>query len=1227
MIRNIILHSTCIFLWCLTSHMIIASETDVQFSSDVRPILANACFHCHGPDDDSREAELRLDQRDGLFEDRGGYSAVVPHKVDESELIRRILSDDPDEQMPPSDSNKTLTAAQREVLVQWVQSGAKWQQHWAFESPVKVQPPNATGEFADWRKNPIDDFVLHKLLDAGLTPSAPATPYELVRRLHLDLIGLPPTPSVADEWVARIWGNDPVGNSGHHGTADDKQYAALVDDLLQRPEYGERWARRWLDLARYADTNGYEKDRPRAIWPYRDWVIQALNADMPFDQFSIEQIAGDLLPNATPSQRIATGFHRNTMLNEEGGIDPLEYRFHAMTDRVATTGTTWLGMTIGCAQCHTHKFDPVSHREYYQLMAFLNNCDEPILELPPDDFQTTWQSHRDQAESLLLELPSLWPVAALEQSDVTITGVTGAANESFRIGDDGFISVSGGDKLAEYVVDFSVGDSRINSLQLQVEALGKQKGPGRTKHGNFVLSEISLQLLEQKEDDVVATTISLKAVDASVAQDGFPLENAVDDDLSTGWAIDGTSGVPRDATATFEFQPPANAAAATGPTQLRVTLDQQYGTSHTIGNFRISFGRSLSESERNQRRENLVRSHFELWLDEQRKTAVDWKPLTPIATDANLALLSIEPDDCIFASGDTAKQDYYEVTFAASDEAITALRLEVLPDERLPARGPGTTYYEGTIGDFFMTEFVVKVGEDATAVRSATESYAANRFGSNPVSAALTIDDDVQTGWSVHNGQGQRHTAVFVLDQPVPAGQQVTVHMTFGRHYASALGKFRVAATSSPRSPVARRMTSESERLLLRSPDDLTADERHQLLNAFLLNSKELATHAKRVRELRKAPETPTTLVMSERIPQNPRSTHRHHRGEYLQPKEAVEPRVPAILHDWPSDLPANRLGFATWLMSKDNPLTARVVVNRHWSALFGIGIVDTLDDFGLQGSPPSHPQLLDWLAAALMHEDNWSIKAVHRRMVTSATYRQSARVSQLSDQVDPLNRLLSHAARFRLEAEVIRDAALMSTGLLSLKKMGPPVRPLQPEGITEVAYGNPSWNVSDGPDRYRRSIYTEIKRTAPFAMITTFDGLSGESCTAKRNRSNSPLQALTLLNDVMFVDIARQSGRRVVDEFNVQGKATSDALVLQTLFRRVLTRFPTTEESKRLLKFVTDTRNRFSADVAARDEFLGDDIPHVQDSAEGTSEAVEIATWATVSRVLLGLDETVTRP
>ncbi len=992
-----------------------AEDSAEWFSREIRPALSNACFHCHGPDESTRQADLRLDTAEGIA------SVVDAQDPQASELWRRLTSTDPSDQMPPPDSNKSLSQSQQQALLGWVEAGAPWQQHWSFVRPTLPPVPDVQG--AEWCRSDIDRFVLARMENAGLTPAEIAPPTTLIRRLFLDLVGMPPTPLQTEYWLDVAFPNGQLNWQG---------YQRLVDSLIADPGYGERWGRRWLDLARYADTNGYEKDRPRSVWPYRDWVVEALNRDLPFDQFTIQQIAGDMLPEPTKDALIATGFHRNTMLNEEGGIDPLEFRFHAMTDRVATTGTAWLGLTLGCCQCHTHKYDPISHTEYFQFMALLNNADEPEIELPSRDQLEAWQLNQTKAEALLSNLRMEWPVPA----------------------EDAF-----------------------------------------------------------KEFDTA-------------------------------------------------------------------------------------------------RRAALPEPAFEKWLVEEQQRAVAWTPLQPVEATASLPILTIEPDQSIFASGDTAKRDDYHIVYAATDRPIYALQLEALPDDRLPARGPGSTYYEGTPGDFYLTELEVSAGDQRVAIKSASESYGKNRFGSSPAMAAQAIDGDIQTGWAVDGRQGERHVAVFVLEKPIQPGEQVRVQMSFGRHFASSLGRFRMRAAHAPSEHFVARDDSEAiETLLVKSKQGLSSEERNVLLEHFLLQAPEVAEQAKRIRELLRRPAFATTLVMRERPEGHPRPTHRHHRGEYLQPAELVQPGVPDVLNPLPDDASASRLALARWLVAPENPLTARVAVNRQWAAFFGTGLVKTVEDFGLQGDPPSHPELLDYLAVTWVERDHWSLKALHRRMVTSATYMQSSMYRADSATVDPGNRLLSFFPRVRLDAEQLRDSVLVASGTLSRRVGGPPVRPPQPVGITEVAFGSPGWTPNEGADRFRRSLYTFQKRTAPFAMFSTFDAPSGEACIARRTNSNSPLQALTLLNDVMLMELANATGSRVADH---QARNELDvADTVRYLFQLAMVREPSESELKAVGEFYQRQRETLPA---AEGEQVGD----VQ---QRSSDA-----WGATARVIFALDEFQTR-
>ncbi len=1001
-----------------------------SFVRQIRPLLARHCFACHGPDESHREAELRLDEP-GAAVDAG---AIVAGDAGESELIRRVFSDDPDEAMPPADSGTQLTDRERKLLRDWVDSGAVYERHWAFVPPTRPDPPPVA--LGSWPRNAIDHFVLARIEQAGRQPTAEADRYTLIRRLYLDLIGLPPTIAEADAFVA---------------DRTPEAYERVVDRLLDASHYGERWARQWLDLARYSDTNGYEKDRPRSIWPYRDWVIQALNDDMPFDRFTIEQLAGDMLPNATEAQRVATGFHRNTMLNEEGGIDPLEFRYYAMVDRVATTGTVWMGLTTGCAQCHSHKYDPLSHTDYYRLMALLNNADEP---------------------------------------------------------------------------DFIVRDPAIAARRAAIQ--------------------------EQ-----------IASLEAGLP-DQFP------------------------------------AGKGDGPIQ--------------------------------ERRRAALEEKFTAWVAAQSPTR--WTVVRPATLESNLPKLEVLPDGSVFSSGDITKRDVFTLTFPGDAAAapVTALRLEVLPDDRLPAGGPGRAYYEGRKGDFFLSEVVAAVGDRQVPFASGSHSFGKISIGSGDAKAANVFDGDGSTGWATAGREGEAHQLVLRFAEPLTAPGELTIKMIFERHFAASLGRFRISLTASTDEVTASDLPVAIEQLLADGSQSWTAAQRRDVLQHFLRVAPELADAREEIDRLRKAlPQFATTMVMQERDADNPRVTHRHHRGEYLSPKEVVTPGIPDVFADSEEasaadvggqempTAPRNRLDLARWLASDRNPLVARVTVNRAWRSFFGAGLMRTSGDFGTQSEPPTHPELLDWLACRFM-DDGWSLKSLHRLIVTSATYRQGSQVTAELLAEDPQNRLLARGPRYRVDAETVRDIMLTASGQLARKIGGPSVYPPQPQGVTALAYGNTNWNTSSGPDRFRRSLYTFSKRTAPFAAYTVFDGPTGENCTARRDRSNTPLQALTLLNDEMFLELARAMAREVIDAIPASNAPSSEREEIQReratqLLRRLVTRPPTEQELSAVLAYFAAQRSRLD-DGALKAAAIG-----------GSQEATpEFAAWVMVARAVMNLDEAITK-
>ncbi|MCA9135872.1 MAG: PSD1 domain-containing protein [Planctomycetales bacterium] len=966
-----------------------------NFNRDVRPILAKHCLTCHGPDEDAREADLRLDTQSGSRTDLGGYQAIKPGSIDESELYLRITTDDQDVRMPPADSHAPLAAGEIATLRAWILSGALYEEHWSFRPTRNPNPPTVTD--AQWCRGPIDRFTLHRMEQAGLSPAAPADKVTMIRRVYLDLVGTTPSPEEVERFLA-----------DQHVDA----YERLVDRLLASSQYGERFARTWLDLARYSDTNGYEKDRPRTMWPYRDWVIRALNDDMPFDQFSVEQLAGDMLPDASRDQRIATGFHRNTMLNEEGGIDPLEYRFYAMVDRVATTGTVWMGLTTGCAQCHTHKYDPITQTDYYSLMALMDNADEPELNADP---KSVLEQRRD--------------------------------------------------------------------IESQIDHI---------------------------EQDVVRRLI-------------------LDD-----------SGMPR------------------------------------------------MES-------------FKEWLQEQIRQASTWHTVSPTECESTMPTLVVQPDGDVLASGDATKRDVYTLTMPPLDldQPVTAIRIEALPHISLPAKGPGLAFYEGRRGDFFLSELELSKQDVKIELTAGTTSVDGADKPNGTTFPGNVLDGDGSTGWSIPGDAGQSHRLVIPLKVPTKLDSPWTIEMLFERHYVAGLGHFRIDVTTDDNPTAMSVPTNLQPALLIAKEIGVVRDGNlNDLAVHYLRVSQQMAEHRKPIDQLQKQlPDDIRTLVMQERPPTNPRVTKRHHRGEYLQPKEQVAAAVPQVFRQDSDESPGNRLDLARWLVGKQNPLVGRVTANRAWREFFGTGIVRTAGDFGTQSESPSHPDLIDYLDARLRDTspqgDRWSIKRLHREIVTSSTYRQSTAAAPATD---PDNRLLSVFPYRRYDAERIRDLFLSAAGLLARELGGPSVYPPQPMSVVQMAYGNTSWPTSVGAERYRRSLYTYSKRTAPFAAYTTFDAPSGEICIARRDRSTTPLQALTLLNDEMYLEIAEGLAEQAIRDVQGQIGSADDRDVARRLFKRLLVRDPTADELDSIMTFFHNQT----------------DHPRP---------------WMLVARVLMNTDEAITTP
>ncbi len=1219
---------TCLFLGYLVSPHISwgqepelppAAKRAVDFDKEIKPLFVRSCYRCHGSE--RQKGGLGLHRQNLAMAGGDSGRVIEPGKSAESRLVKFIAGIDDDGIMPPEGSGKPLSPGEIGLIRAWIDQGATWSidkdhaqsvtsKHWAFQRPKVPAIPQV--KQADWPRNAIDSFILAKLEQEGLHPSTEASRTTLIRRVYLDLIGLPPTPAEVDAFVkdSRL-----------------DAYEVLVDRLLASPHYGERWGRRWLDRARYADTNGYEKDRERSIWPYRDWVIKALNADMPFDQFTVEQIAGDLLPKASESQRIATGFHRNTMINEEGGIDVEEFRFTSLVDRVATTGTVWLGLTVQCAQCHTHKYDPITQREYYQLFAFLNNADEPEMNIDSAKIRSERAQVEAQIESLVSERESQFPIPQ-EGKNSWIAfrplNATSSSGAVLSILPDESIQVEGLTPESDtYTVVVETKRSDIEAIRLEALTAPSlpSTGPGRTPHGNFVLTDLRVSASPKGKEEP-SVPLSLQSPQADFSQVGYGIQGALDDDPHSGWAIDDGSGkLNKDRTATFAI---GEKIPFSGGTRLVFTLDQKYGSKHVLGKFRLSAQyhspaakpAPLTDQEKRQR---AIEEKLADWL--KRTPAFHWTPLRPSGlTSKKHATLEVQDDLSVLATGDKPNNDVYEVDIETNQQRISGVRLEVLPDPSLPDDGPGRAPLF-SVGDFILTDFSASLIDDANGgqprpvlIESATQDYSE---GGHP--AALAIDAQPDTGWTVRGGTGQRHAAVFAFKEPVTPGRSGKLRLTLRQEgiHQMTIGRFRISITSDTGPVRASGVPAEIEAILVRPADQRTAEETKRLRDQYLAVAPELAKHNEKIEALRKSmPRFNTSMIMQERPAKFARSTFIHKRGEFLKPTEKVEADVPGVLPPLPASATKNRLTFANWLMDESNPLVARVVMNQFWQAFFGRGLVATVEDFGTRGEAPSHPELLDWLATEFPRQ-GWSTKTMHRLIVLSATYRQDSHVSPELLARDPKNILLSRGARFRVEAEVVRDIALSAAGLLTPKIGGPSVFPPQPDGVTTLAYGQTPWTASKGPDRFRRGLYTYIKRTAPYAAYSTMDAPTPETTCVRRERSNTPLQALTVLNDLVFVEASRALARRVLAEAspNLDDR-------LRYAVRICLSREPQPDELALLRRFHDHQLARFEHKELDAAKVMG-----VNPKSAGDSQTLpELAAWTTVARSLLNLDETITK-
>jgi hypothetical protein len=1018
-------------------HFTSAQARRVDFRRDIEPILRSNCYQCH--DAKKSSARLRLDAKEPAM--KGGISGavIIPGKSGDSRLMKRVLGEGDESRMPMG--RDPLKPEQIELIRKWIDEGAEWPenpqsaaigggdrtqagteipQHWAFTAPARPKLPSVKNR--SWVRTPIDNFILAQLEKQRLEPSPEADRTTLIRRLSLDLTGLPPAIKDIDQFT---------------GDNSPDAYGKLVNRLLDSPHYGERWGRWWLDAARYADTNGFEKDRARSIWPYRDWVIDAFNRDLPFDQFTIEQLAGDLTPNPTQESRVATGFLRNSMLNQEGGIDPEQFRVEGVIDRVDAVGKAFLGLTVSCAQCHNHKFDPISQTEYYRFYAFLNNDDEP----------------------------------AIEVSDKQIA-----------------------DKRGE------------------------------------ILSKIP-----RIEDELIAGDVDLPKRMAE-------------------W-------------------------------------ESRAGEHKT--------GRDI--------------------------------PWTPIRDGEIFAAFGVKfdrlEDGSFIAKGDNATTNNYIVKAKTDLKKITGFRVEFLTDPNLPRGGPG----RAPDGSFYFSEFSVEAGPAGNpnapvAMEKIPLASVTADFELPDWPAKNVIDGAIKTHWFSDAGPVRRNQSrQFVFETQKSFGYDNGVFLTFQlaqkkddsidtEQRQPNIGRFRISVTDAP-NPKLDPLPASVRAILSIPADRRSKEQRREIFSFYRTIDPAFSEANKKIDELmREWPYGATTLALSAR--EIPRETHIFRRGDWKRPGDAVSPGVPAALHPFPKDAPPNRLGLAKWIVDRNNPLTARVIVNRIWQQYFGQGLVTTPEDFGSRCERPSHPELLDWLAVEFI-ESGWSVKHIHRLILNSAVYRQSSKIAPKLLDVDPFNRWLARAPRIRVESEIVRDVALAASGLLSEKIGGPSVFPPLPAGVMDLAYGGFRWDNASGEDRYRRGMYTFWKRTVPYPSMLVFDSPNGDFSCPRRVRSNTPLQALTTLNDTIFVEAAQALALRVW-----KNGGPDDRSKMIYAFRLCVSRQPDQFESQKLMELLEDQKKYFEGNTSAAVYVTSMDLNKIPDGVD----LHKVAPWTVVARVLLNMDETITR-
>ncbi len=1129
----------------------------LDFTRDIRPLLSNHCFQCHGPDAEERKGGtdgLRLDTAAGALQDLGGYAAIVPGRPEASEVVARIRSTDPDLLMPPPATGKPLSAADQDLLETWIREGAAYAGHWSYEVPVRPELPAV--RHTAWPRHDIDYFVLSRLEREGLSPSPEADRYTLARRLALDLTGLPPTLEEVDRFV-----QDPAPDA----------YEQYVDRLLEKSSYGEHWARMWLDLARYADSAGYADDPPRTIWAYRDYVIRSFNENKPFDQFTLEQLAGDLLPDPSVDQLVATAFHRNTLTNNEGGTNDEEFRNVAIVDRVNTTFAVWMGTTIDCAQCHNHKYDPISQAEFFRVFAVLNNTEDadrrdesPLVEIwSPEQLEQKAKWERELAE-LRREVSTLTPelttgLAAWERDlgaepawqALRPSEVQSASGSELSLAENKVVAAKPAN-TDTYTLTFPLAANQaLTGLRLETlpdEAL-PQGGPGFAG-GNFVVSRVRAELVPP-----AGTTTSGRFLRIEIPGQQRILSLA---EVQV-WGSDTNLALKGEATqSSTDYDGPAK-LAIDGNTNGQ--YHEAKSTTHTAISDNPWWEVDLQSAQRVDR-------------------IVIWN-----RTDANVGM---RLKDFRVALLDEQRAVVWEQTIAEPPQPSRELSLSGVRGVELSA------------------------------------AFADHAQAGFPAAAVLRNEDLANKGWAIAPRTGEPHFLTLILSQTLKAGEGEALRLSIDQHYKSAhhtVGQLRLSATDDSRVAAYAQIPPDVIAVLRTPAAERTEPQRKRLAEHFLATTPLLAEPRQRLSQLDKslAEQKPTTTVpvLREKPASERRVTRLQFRGNFMDLGEEVAPGVPAAFHPLPQAESADRLALARWIMDEKNPLTPRVIANRYWEQVFGMGIVRTSEEFGSQGELPTHPELLDWLATELIRTD-WNLKQFLKTIVTSATYRQSSRVSEELLERDPDNRLFARGPRFRLSAEMIRDQALFVSGLLSDKMYGPPVKPLQPTLGVNAAFGSGiDWQTSEGEDKYRRGLYTTWRRSNPYPSMAAFDAPNREVCTVRRDRTNTPMQALVTLNDPVYIEAAQALARRMV------AAAEDSHERIRLGFRLCVARPPSDEELTKLAALYAAAHAQFTQHPEQAKQLATEPIGPLPEG----QNAADLAAWTLVCNVLLNLDEFLMNP